>query len=88
MVLSGHLHLRGVATQGEVLQIVFAALVEDPYDIAVVDLEDADGGLAVGYECVSVHPSDAARVPVLDPARGRWVFRDGRWARTDARPVG
>jgi hypothetical protein len=81
VVLSGHLHLRGVTTEANVLQLVFAALVEPPYEVAVVDIDTDE--MAVAYRCVSVAEPDADRLPVLDPAAGRWSWeRDaGRWTR-------
>jgi hypothetical protein len=75
VVLSGHLHLRAVAAGANVLQLVFAALVEPPYEVAVVDL-DVDGA-SVAYRCASVIESDAERLPVLDPPAGRWSFDPG-----------
>jgi predicted phosphodiesterase len=77
VVLSGHLHLRGVTTEGGVLQVVFAALVEDPFDVAVVEL--TDGGRSVSYECVAIETSTAERIPVLAPATGSWHYEGGRW---------
>jgi hypothetical protein len=81
VVLSGHLHLRGVATAANVLQLAFAALVEPPYEVAVVDLDVERA--SVSYRCASVVQPDAARIPVLDPAEGSWTFDPGstRWSR-------
>jgi hypothetical protein len=81
VVLSGHLHIRGVTTRGHVLQIVFAALVEDPYDVALVEIERDAQSMRVSYECASVRPSEAERVPVLDPPTGVWSFDQETWAR-------
>jgi hypothetical protein len=72
VVLSGHLHVRAVTTEANVLQLAFAALVEPPYEVAVVDI-DVDRA-SISYECASVREPDAARLPVLDPATGRWSF--------------
>jgi hypothetical protein len=69
IVLSGHLHLRGGVREPDRLQLVFAALVEPPYEVAAVDLEP-DG--TVAWTCASVRESDAAIVPVLDPPSGTW----------------
>jgi len=79
VVLSGHLHLRGVATDANVLQLVFAALVEPPYEVALVEI-DVDG--AVSYVCASVAEPDADRLPILDPPTGRWSFdpQGVRWS--------
>ena len=78
VVLSGHLHLRGVTTEANVLQLVFAALVEPPYEVAVVDIDEA----SVSYRCASVVEPDAEHLPVLDPPSGRWSFdaASGRWS--------
>jgi predicted MPP superfamily phosphohydrolase len=79
LVLSGHLHLRGVTTAASVLQIAFAALVEAPYEVAVVEIDVAARSIA--YQCASVIEPDAERLPVLDPSSGRWTFdpESGRW---------
>ena len=73
VVLSGHLHLRGVTTEANVLQLVFAALVEPPYEVAVVEI-DVDDEPSVTYRCASVVEPQGERLPVLDPPSGRWTF--------------
>ncbi|MDP9335642.1 MAG: hypothetical protein M3Q30_20360 [Actinomycetota bacterium] len=80
VVLSGHLHLRGTTTEANVLQLVFAALVEPPYEMASVDIDV--GGGSVFYQCASVREPDADRLPVLDPPTGHWYFdpTSGRWS--------
>ena len=62
------------------LQLVFAALVEPPYEVARVDIDV--GGGSVFYQCASVREPDADRLPVLDPPTGRWSFdpTSGRWS--------
>ena len=72
VVLSGHLHVRATTTEANVLQLAFAALVEAPYEVAVVELDTERASVA--YRCASVVPSDAARLPVLDPAEARFAF--------------
>jgi DNA repair exonuclease SbcCD nuclease subunit len=78
VVLSGHLHLRGVTHERDVLQLSFAALVEAPYELARVDIDSNDEGLTVNYECASARPPDADKLPILDPPTGRWCFRPGQ----------
>jgi predicted MPP superfamily phosphohydrolase len=78
VVLSGHLHLRGVTHEGDVLQLAFAALVEPPYELARVELEPHDEGLEVHYQCVSARPPDAEKLPILDPAAGTWRWQAGQ----------
>jgi 3',5'-cyclic AMP phosphodiesterase CpdA len=78
VVLSGHLHLRGVTSAENVLQIAFAALVEPPYELARLAIESDDDGLMVEYECRSARVPDAEKLPILDPPAGRWCHRPGR----------
>ena len=80
VVLSGHLHLRGVTTEANVLQLVFAALVEPPYEVAVVEIDV--GETSIAYQCASVLEPDAERLPVLDPPSGHWTYDPGsvRWS--------
>jgi 3',5'-cyclic AMP phosphodiesterase CpdA len=78
VVLSGHLHLRAVAHEGDVLQLSFAALVEPPYELSLVEIDSDDRGLMVNYECASARPPDAEKLPIIDPATGRWRFGAGR----------
>ena len=75
------MHLRAVTTDANALQLSFAALVEPPYEVAAVDFDVEHA--SVTYRCASVVPSDAERIPVLDPAEGRWSFdfESGRWSR-------
>jgi hypothetical protein len=82
VVLSGHLHLRGVTTEANVLQLVFAALVEPPYEVAVVDIDEA----SVSYQCASVIEPDAEHLPVLDPPSGRWSFDPGSGSWSSSAP--
>ena len=85
IVLSGHQHLRGVTTDGDVLQIVFAALVEPPYEVAAVDLVvERDGPVTCTYECASVRaPEEGVRLPVLAPPAATWTWSPGRgWCET------
>ena len=77
VVLSGHLHLRGITHDGDVLQMVFAALVEPPYEFARVQIESDNGRMSVDYSCWSAHVPDAPKLPVLDADQGRWQWRAG-----------
>lgn len=77
VVLSGHLHLRGVTTRGSTLQLVFAALVEAPYEVATVEVDASSR--TVSYQCEPTRPIDVERLPVLDTAAGSWTWEDDRW---------
>ena len=85
VILAGHLHLRGVAVEGELLQVVFAALVEPPFDISRVELSVGPAGPTVSYESRPMQPS-TARLPVLAPPSGSWTWSVDRWAAVDRDP--
>ena len=78
VVLSGHLHLRGVTHDGDVLQMVFAALVEPPYEFARVEIESDNGVMSVEYCCWSARVPDAPKLPVLDPDQAKWRWTPGQ----------
>jgi hypothetical protein len=78
VALSGHLHLRGVTHDGDVLQMVFAALIEPPYEFARVEIESDNGSMSVDYCCWSARVPDAAKLPVLDPDQGKWRWTTGQ----------
>ena len=78
VVLSGHLHIRGVTCDGDVLQLSFAALVEPPYELARVEIKADGEGLEVEYQCASARPPDAEKLPILDAPVGRWSCLPGR----------
>jgi len=77
LVLSGHQHLRGITHDSDVLQIVFAALVEPPYEFARVEIESDNGRMSVDYSCWSARVPDAPKLPVLDPDQGTWQWTTG-----------
>lgn len=92
VVLSGHLHLRGVAVDGDLLNIVFAALVEPPYEVARVDIDtgpdDGVGGACrVSYQCASVREAEPGqRLPVLDRPAGGYAWTAGQGWRAETPP--
>ena len=84
VVLHGHFHVRDAATSGPVLHLGFAALVEPPNEVAVLDIEAGNEGMAVRVRCLPIEPMPAARLPVLVPERHAWRFVDGAWRETAA----
>lgn len=79
IVLSGHIHMRGVTAAEHILQIAFAALVEDPFDVALVEIERKGAEVHLAYECQSVDEPVADRQPVLASPRGSWRYQSGTW---------
>jgi predicted phosphodiesterase len=77
--LHGHLHIRHSVVENAVLQLGFAALIEPPHAVALLEIGERDGGLNVEVEHFDVVPYEAEAVPVLSPARERWTFREGSW---------
>jgi predicted phosphodiesterase len=78
VVLCGHLHVRDSHASGPVLQLAAGALIEAPYDVAVVDVTRAPSGMRVRRRAFRLGPSAGARDPVLAPADETWTY-DGAW---------
>lgn len=80
VVLSGHIHARDSHAQGPVLQFSQGALVEAPYECALVEVSRADdGALWVWRDSGRMAPSDVAREPVFAPALEAWRFDGAQW---------
>jgi hypothetical protein len=79
IVLHGHLHVRDAVAEGTVFQIGCAALVEPPYELAILDLDRADGRIEVRIVREAVADAGDARLPVLVPERGAWTFDGKSW---------
>lgn len=79
IVIHGHLHLRDATTVGNLLQISCAPLIEPPHDRTVLEIEVNDTAVTANLSHISVAASRVPRLPVLAPARARWVFKDAEW---------
>jgi hypothetical protein len=77
VVLHGHLHLRDLATEGPVLQIGCAALIEPPHERVVIDI--SGDGSQVRIRHLPVMASPDVRLPVISPAMSEWWFEGVRW---------
>ncbi|MEN3284311.1 MAG: hypothetical protein V7607_5451 [Solirubrobacteraceae bacterium] len=85
IVLTGHVHARATLTEGPVLQLTAGALIEAPYDAAVIDIDAAPaGGLTVTRDCVRLLAHTGVREPVLSPEQEAWRFDRIRWSAADA----
>jgi calcineurin-like phosphoesterase family protein len=85
LAIGGHVHARATLADGAVLQLTGGALVEPPYECAVIDVAAADGVLAVSRECVRLREPDGGREPVLAPEREAWLFDGWQWRTTTER---
>jgi hypothetical protein len=70
IVFSGHLHVRDSVAEGPVLQLLFPATIEYPFECAIVEL---DGG-EVRRRAIRLHDAPAESDPVLSAERERWVY--------------
>ncbi len=77
VALCGHLHVRTAEASGGLLQLAFASLIEYPYEVAVVEVEDH----RVRRRCLLVepHPPGHEADTVLTPHDQCWVFEAGAW---------
>jgi len=78
LVLSGHLHVRESHADGPVLQLAAGALVEAPFEVAIVEVAAGPSGARVRRRVVGLGPSAGERDPVFAPAEETWTY-DGRW---------
>jgi len=81
VVLSGHIHARDSHARDNVLQLSAGALVEAPYEVAIVDVRVARAEVRVRRRVHVLGPPGARRDPVLAPADETWTFDAGGWRR-------
>jgi predicted phosphodiesterase len=77
IVLCGHIHARDSSTEGALLQLVGGALIEAPYECAVVEV-DAEA-LTVRREARPLPGPPVDRTPVFAPASETWRFDGLVW---------
>ncbi len=83
-MLSGHIHARETHARGNLLQLSAGALVEAPYEAAVVDLLVGRAEVRVRRRARSLGPPPVWRDPVLAPDDEAWTYRAGERRRTCA----
>jgi Calcineurin-like phosphoesterase len=77
VVLSGHIHARCSAHDGPLLQLTAGALIEPPFDAAIVELDPT----ALSVRRTARRLGEIAAVdPVFAGDDERWRRTDGRWA--------
>lgn len=80
VVVGGHVHARAAATAGPVLQLTSGAMVEPPYECAVIELErPAQEVLRVRRTSVRLREPGSSREPVFSPEHEEWVFDGAHW---------
>jgi DNA repair exonuclease SbcCD nuclease subunit len=83
VVLSGHIHARDSHAHGSLLQLSAGALVEAPYEVAIVDVVAASPGIRVRRRALVLGPAEARHDPVLAPDDETWALGAGGWRRTE-----
>jgi predicted phosphodiesterase len=81
VVLSGHIHARESHAESNVLQLSAGALVEAPYEVAIVDVRVARRRIRVRRRTEALGPAPAGPNPVLAPPDETWTFAKGSWRR-------
>ncbi|MEN3282249.1 MAG: hypothetical protein V7607_3389 [Solirubrobacteraceae bacterium] len=81
VVLSGHIHARDSCSEQSVLQLSQGALIEAPYECAVIDVAfDATGALQVRRESRPLAGPAVAREPIFAAATEAWTFDGSAWS--------
>lgn len=81
VVVAGHIHVRDVHHEASVLQLAQAAMIEAPFEAAVVDIcADVHGRVAVTRRTHRVADRRAEWEPTLVGPVGSWRFADSSWA--------
>jgi hypothetical protein len=86
VVLCGHIHARDSHAGANVLQLSAGALVEAPYEVAIVDVVAARAEVRVRRRVHALGPPAAGPGPVLAPADETWAFVAGGWRVVERTP--
>ena len=79
VVLSGHLHIRDACSTGPVLQLLFPALIEHPFECSIIELAADEGTWRLSRLAVPLHAATFDRSPIFVPPVERWSFDGGEW---------
>lgn len=84
IVLCGHIHVRDAHAEGPVLQLTQAAMIEAPFEAAVLDVAgDLDDGVLATWRTHRTSEKRYEHEPTLVEPSGRWRFADGSWTPID-----
>jgi len=78
VVLCGHIHARDSHAEGRVLQLVGGALIEAPYECAIVDVDEE--AMTVTRQAHPLRGPAVQRSPVFAPKRETWRFDGLVWS--------
>jgi hypothetical protein len=81
LAIHGHAHVRDELVQGALLQFSFAALIEPPHEIGILEIDRTANGWRVRRSHIAAAAHSAQRVPILSPDTTCWSFAGGAWKR-------
>jgi len=87
VALSGHVHVRYEMSNGALLQLGFAALIEPPHAAAIVEISEHGDALEVTIEHVDIASHDVSLVPIISSSNSTWRFQEGGWLRQEVATV-
>jgi 3',5'-cyclic AMP phosphodiesterase CpdA len=79
VIVHGHLHLRAAKMAETVLQLACGALIEPPFEFAILEIV-ASSGLAVSWDPAPVADAPRAHLPILPSFKRAWTFGAQGWA--------
>lgn len=81
VALTGHLHVRAHAIDGNILQLSNGALAESPHDVGLVEIAVAGGVVTVTRTCHSLAGFGSDLPAVLDGRQTGYRWAGGSWRR-------
>jgi calcineurin-like phosphoesterase family protein len=83
VVLSGHLHARASLIRERLVEINLAALIEPPFDLAILDIDMGPEVVTVVVSRRSLIPSTVRKLPVLCASKQEFTWSRGAWEARD-----
>ncbi|MCX6019956.1 MAG: metallophosphoesterase [Chloroflexi bacterium] len=81
LAIHGHAHVRDELAQGALLQFSFAALIEPPHEVGVLEIDRTANGWRVRRSHIAAAAHSAQHLPILSPDTTLWSFESGAWKR-------
>jgi predicted phosphodiesterase len=79
VVFCGHVHARASCADGDVLQLAFGALIEPPFECAIVEIEPAPERLSIRRRSCRLGAQGEGSEPVFAPGDELWEFAGRGW---------
>lgn len=80
IVIGGHIHARATRTEGPILQLTVGAMIEPPYECAVIEIDHtAPDKVIVRRDNIRLHGTSSPLDPVFSPVSEVWENAAGGW---------